>query len=476
MEKNCLYCSTHFTTNRKNKKYCSDNCKQMAYFKRNGFVLSGKSETDNVKYNAPALVLEQETNTMIQPIVKAEDKKEETVKYVLEQPKIKPEQKNETPAVKAVSENISGEEVLQATLDRFMASMEQKFNQALENIKQELAVKYENLIPKPDFTETSAFQKEPKINYCKPCENIKYAFDVKQKNVKVEETKEEEDHHQVKYIELHDNDEDINEDELLELEQNERLAGNDGQEEDENEELEEEEYEEEPEEKIKPSADALYIRELEKQIMELKEELLSRNAHPIEEDETEEEYKWIDSLLVKQIEKKYEKNNAEFLFKNPMKCWNIDEIMSMNWINVRLRSIIESMIKLSNYSRIDKHTLLCLTDAINRLVKSNAYKSLPENYPHRELIKELYVKLNSLTRNTFTDRPKFVLSVELKSRLIAIRHQMIQYTPAMKFSEMDFTENNYLNPIKNDDRKPRKKKDWEYRYEEMKREKLRNAA
>ncbi len=476
MEKNCLYCSAHFTTNRKNKKYCSDNCKQMAYFKRNGLVLSGKSETGNVKYNAPALVLEQNANTMIRPIVKSEDKKDETVKYVLDEPKVKYEKKSETPAVKFVSENIPDLEVLQATLDRFMASMERKFDQAFENIKQELAVKYESLIAKPDLTENSAFLNEPKINYCNPCENIKYAFDVKEKNVQMEETKEDEDHHQVKFMELYSNDDNINEDELLELEQNERLAGNDEQEEDENEELEaEEEYEEESEENIELSADALYIKELEKQLVELKEALLSR-AQPIEEEEPEQEYKRIESSLVKQIEKNYEKNNTESPFKNPIKYWNIDEIMNMNWINVRLRSIIESMIKLSNYSHIDKNTLLCLIDAINRLVKSNTFKSLPENYPHRELIKELYIKLNSLTRNTFTERPKFVLSVELKSRLIAIRHQMIQYTPAMKFSEMDFTEKNYLHPLKNDDPLPRKKKDWEYRYEEMKREKLRNAA
>jgi hypothetical protein len=449
----------------------------MAYFKRNGLVLSGKSETDNVKYSAPALVLEQNANIMIQPIIKAEVKKEETVKYVLEQPKVKPERKIETPSVKSVSEKIPGEEPLQATLDLFMTSIEKKFNQALENIKQELAVKYESLIPKPDFTENTASQNEPKINYCSPCENIKYVFDVKEKNVQIEETKEGEDHHHVKFIELHGEDEDINEEELIELEQNERLAGNDDGEEDENEELEtEEESEEEYEEKIEPSADALYIRELEKQIVQLKEELCNRNTQPIEEEEPEEEYKWIDSPLLKQIEKNYEKNNSEFLFKNPMKYWSIDEIMNTNWINVRLRSIIESMIKLSNYSRIDKNTILCLTDAINRLVKSNAYKSLPENYPHRELIKELYIKLNSLTRNTFTERPKFVLSVELKSRLIAIRHEMIQYAPAMKFSEMDFTEKNYLHPLKNDDPPPRKKKDWEYKYEAMKREKLRNAA
>lgn len=38
MQKNCEYCGNHFTFQRNTRKYCSDNCKQMAYFKRNGFV------------------------------------------------------------------------------------------------------------------------------------------------------------------------------------------------------------------------------------------------------------------------------------------------------------------------------------------------------------------------------------------------------------------------------------------------------
>ena len=56
MEKDCLYCGTHFTAQRASKKYCSDNCKQMAYFKRNGLVLSGGSETSDLKYETPVIV------------------------------------------------------------------------------------------------------------------------------------------------------------------------------------------------------------------------------------------------------------------------------------------------------------------------------------------------------------------------------------------------------------------------------------
>jgi hypothetical protein len=44
MKKRCLYCDTEIDCKRLTKKYCNDNCKQLAYFKRNGLQFSGKSE------------------------------------------------------------------------------------------------------------------------------------------------------------------------------------------------------------------------------------------------------------------------------------------------------------------------------------------------------------------------------------------------------------------------------------------------
>lgn len=40
MNKACLYCGTEMNCKRLSKKYCSDNCKQLAYFKRNGLQLN----------------------------------------------------------------------------------------------------------------------------------------------------------------------------------------------------------------------------------------------------------------------------------------------------------------------------------------------------------------------------------------------------------------------------------------------------
>src|ERR1017187_9128402 len=107
----------------------------------------------------------------------------------------------------------------------------------------------------------------------------------------------------------------------------------------------------------------------------------------------------------------------------------------------RLRCLIESMIRLSNYSRIDKNTLLCISDAFNRLVQSKAYKNLPDNFAYTELIKELCIKLNSLVQsNTCEEQIRFTLSPKLKSNLISTRYKMLNIFSPMKFSELDFTE------------------------------------
>lgn len=48
MQKNCAYCGNPFSFQRNTRKYCSDNCKQMAYFSRNGFIPAHESLAKSV--------------------------------------------------------------------------------------------------------------------------------------------------------------------------------------------------------------------------------------------------------------------------------------------------------------------------------------------------------------------------------------------------------------------------------------------
>ncbi len=305
MESTCLYCGGHFTAIRSSKKYCSDNCKQMAYFKRNGLVLSGTTEVE------PSL---QAPVVNVKPSITAEvsvkyDKEKDTVKYDNE----------------------------------------------------ELIVKY-------DKEQRNEFEFVPLAD--------------------AEEEKEKEE-------------EETESDELKEAVKETR--------------------------KNEPINSALKIEEEDKE-------------------ENEPPYKWINSKLISLIEKKYEQNSGGIKIKEPFEYWEYEDAKRIAWINTRFRCLAESLIKLSNYSRIDLHTLLCVTDAFKRADKGH---------------------LNMLA---------FKLTKERKAQLICIRHQLMYHTTEIKFSEIDFIEEKMheekIQQFISGKNETEKKSDWRYRYESFKRQGL----
>ncbi len=339
MESTCLYCGEHFTAIRSSKKYCSDNCKQMAYFKRNGLVLSGTTENEE-RLHIP--VISVNPNNTDEVSVKY-DKEKDTVKYANE----------------------------------------------------ELIVKY-------DKDKQSEFEFMP-----------------------LADAKEEEE-------------------------------------------------EEEP--KI---ADSNKIREKDKTIQIIE---TIKSAVKIDEEQKEENeprYKWINSKLISLVEKKYEQNSGGIKIKEPFEYWDYEEAKYIVWTNTRFRCLAESLIKLSNYSRIDRHTLLCIADAFKRLVASETFNKLPNDYPFKEFIIELFLGLNKmLTDKGCLSMFAFKLTKERKAQLICIRHQLMLHTPEIKFTEIDFAEERthqekvqHLISGKNE---TEKKNDWRYRYESLKRKGLLN--
>ena len=337
MESTCLYCGSHFTAIRSSKKYCSDNCKQMAYFKRNGLVLSGTAEA--------------EPNLQV-PIVN----------------------------VKPVSTN-------------------------------EVSVKYE--------TEK---------------DNVKYDNE----ELTVKDDKEQQS--EFKFIPLAD--------------------------------AEEEEEEEETE-----IADSNTIKVVEKEIQKVEHIKSSLNIEKEQKDENEPRYKWINSKLISLIEKKYEQNSGGIKIKEPFDYWQYEEAKYIVWVNSRFRCLAESLIKLSNYSRIDRHTLLCATDAFERLVTSTTFNRLPNDYPFKELIIELFLGLNkTLGEKMNLKMLAFKLTKERKAQLICIRHQLLYHTQEIKFSEIDFIEEKMheekVQQFISKKNETEKKSDWRYRYESLKRQGL----
>jgi hypothetical protein len=340
MESTCLYCGEHFTAVRSSKKYCSDNCKQMAYFKRNGLVLSGTTEAEP-SLQVPVVTVKPDNTNEVS--VKY-DKEKDTVKYG----------------------------------------------------KEELTVKYD---------------------------------------------KDEQSESEFEFVPLADA---------------------------------EEEEEEEEETEI---ADSNTIKVVEKEIQKVEPIKSSLNIEKEREEENEPRYKWINSKLISLIEKQYEQNSGGIKIKEPYEYWEYEEAKYIVWVNTRFRCLAESLIKLSNYSRIDYHTLVCITDAFKRLVASVTFNKLPNDYPFKELIIELFLGLNKmLAEKSHLKMLAFKLTKERKAQLICIRHQLMDYTPEIKFSEIDFieekTSEEKVKQLISGKNEIEKKSDWRYRYEALKKQAL----
>jgi hypothetical protein len=551
MEKNCLYCGAHFTTKRNNKKYCCDNCKQMAYFKRNGLVLSKTPELAGVKYNLPATKINQNVKYVSEkPVVKDESGK--TVKYVSPPLMVKDVAQSSRNSVKSASEVAHTNEAIELVINRFMEKMEERITKKLENVKQELAVKYDGQTVKPDFTDQGN-----RKQVCHPKALDRFTGSVPGSMVKIttrnpaaietvkyvpepETVKDDQENQKTDFTangtagavssntpvtgneepaisifpeiqpveqslkdegsseENEGNNSDPEEQTEIETEEMDLLVLEPSEEEPEESEESEEREEgavlvtaEKAEWKRVPNPKALRIPEPEKQLQDIHFKQGAKKVVPVLKTDSEPEYKWADPKIFKRIEKYHQFESKESLFRDPYRHWNHQNVQSVNWINVRLRCLIESMLKLSNYSRIDTKTLFCIADAFSRLMKSDAYKTLPGNYPYKELIEGLCMKLNVLAgQNADSETIKFVLPLERKTMLIALRHEMVKHTPSMKFSEMDFPEtiNEYLIKAENskdkdddeedDDEKKKTsmKPEWKQHFEAFKRQKRMEEA
>ncbi|MBI2722214.1 MAG: hypothetical protein HYX39_08565 [Bacteroidetes bacterium] len=443
--------------------------------------------------------------------------KPETVKYV-----------SQTLNVKSASPLGQNEKAIEELFDRLIASIEGRFNKALEKAKQEMNEKYESFVnsnhtktKEPGLCNEEAFNgvakvvnpPVPKVNYCKPCNTlaVKYGSEsnepknqisletnfthhssvennegseivfpqmnpalsaVEKVEVMDVETQKEQAH-QLRSLPLMDEEEDADEEDLAELERNEALL-DDEEDQDEYEDLEEEEDSDQEEEYR--TAENLRIAELEKQLEELKISKEKPVTPVIKEQEAE--YKYIQSRIIRKIENEYEKINREYLHHDIYRGLDIEQKYGVNWLNSRLCCLLESMIKLSNYTEIDNHTLLCLTDAFAKLIKSESYKILPENiYQYKGLINELYVKLhNNLNKNRNNPFFAFKLPLDLKSRLIAVRRELKKVAEPMKFTEIDFSEKIALPQLREIHQEKNGAPGWQDRYRQMKREIERYAA
>jgi hypothetical protein len=153
----------------------------------------------------------------------------------------------------------------------------------------------------------------------------------------------------------------------------------------------------------------------------------------------EEPYEWVRSELLDDIAEYVQDNyKTSEMFQYPKKYWYGSDLEKVKWVSVRFLCIIENLLHFNN-STVERRTFVALNKALKAMMGSWNYKYMPSNYPLKNKIKHRQQTIENIVRSV--DRSfRFGLKKESKLKLIALRFQLADLVPKVKFNSLDFSK------------------------------------
>jgi hypothetical protein len=165
----------------------------------------------------------------------------------------------------------------------------------------------------------------------------------------------------------------------------------------------------------------------------------ANNSFTVKLDQEEVHYEWVRSRIIDSIADHVDNSDALFMFQHPGQYWGAYVLPSIKWVSLRFRCLVESLIKLSNFSVVEYDNIIALKDAFAALINSNYFALLPANYPFTALIKEIEQKLALIAKqHEHCKSIRFRLSISRKVELIDVRFMLADFVAVVKFSEISF--------------------------------------
>lgn len=131
-------------------------------------------------------------------------------------------------------------------------------------------------------------------------------------------------------------------------------------------------------------------------------------------------------------------DERDYISKLDPLFWN-DTTGTYLWVSTRFKCLAECLLTFSEMKTIEVDDLKEVCNAFTLLIRSNYFKSLPENYPYTNEILELRQSLKKICQNAEEDESlKFRLVPQTKKELIATRWELHYYVPKVNFSEIGF--------------------------------------
>ena len=163
------------------------------------------------------------------------------------------------------------------------------------------------------------------------------------------------------------------------------------------------------------------------------------DSFTIKPEQEEKPYECVRSKIVDSIADHIDNSEALFMFQCSEKYWGAYTLPTVKWVSLRLRCLMESLIKLTNFPAIDNASMVAMRDAFTTLINSSQFRQLPTNYPYIALIKDLEQKLAFIAKQyKHAESLQLRLTQKRKVELIANRYILADFVQAIKFSEMDF--------------------------------------
>ena len=156
-------------------------------------------------------------------------------------------------------------------------------------------------------------------------------------------------------------------------------------------------------------------------------------------DEDEEPYEWLRSELVDEIGDYVNDNyTVTEMFQYPKKYWYSSDLEKVKWVSIRFRCIIENLLRFDR-AEVERKTLITMSKALKAMIEAWNFKYVPYNYPLKNEVINLQKSIEALSKSA-NKTIRLYITREKKVKLVALRFQLADLVPFVKFSQLDFSK------------------------------------
>ena len=153
----------------------------------------------------------------------------------------------------------------------------------------------------------------------------------------------------------------------------------------------------------------------------------------------EEPYEWVRSELLDDITDYVQDNyKTTEMFQYPKKYWYGSDLEKVKWVSVRFLCIIENLLRFDN-SIVERKTLITINKSLTAMMEAWNFKYMPTNYPLKNEIKAQQQRIEKIIK-ACDKSIRLGFKKDTKVKLIALRFQLADLVPKVRFHSLDFSK------------------------------------